>query len=164
MPYRPQRREIYLNLNIWKLIFGVALGLWLGLLAIGGTLWAYYRIVDAQPWVQIGDAASRIRFDIPGKSAAPPAPINQMPPPAPTPPATVPDTNAPAQQPQGNSAAPADSAMFQQYQQNLSEAQQRQVQVERDQRFNSPNCQYWLKQQQSSPTASNQDNVHRACD
>lgn len=93
MPARS--RTLHISLNPVKLVLCIALGIWLGFLAVAGTAWFGYRHLVSTAWEQVGQSAT--------------APLGSPVGPAPTP-APAPHSNA---------------QMFERYQQNQGAAQQR---------------------------------------
>ncbi|MFF7706854.1 hypothetical protein [Pseudomonas sp. NPDC007930] len=128
------------RLHPLQLALGIALGLWLGFIAIGLTGWLAWRQWGPQVAAPL---AAVTRLATP-PAAAPTGPGNVAPP-----------------------AAPASSeAMFQQYQQNLHSQELRQV--ERAARADAsnqgnPQCQFWLEQSRNAPNEQNRENVARFC-
>lgn len=49
MPYRPNRRQLFVTLNPPQLVGCIALGIWLGFLAIALTLWLGYKLFFNTP-------------------------------------------------------------------------------------------------------------------
>lgn len=124
-----------------QLVLCIALGLWLGAVAIGLSAWLAWRYLPAAPLPPLpAPTASRA-------PAAPPAPE-----------AAVPAGPSPAQ--------PGSEAMFQQYQQNLHSQALRQYEdaARRDPANQSnPQCQFWLEQSRNAPTDQSRENVARLC-
>lgn len=122
-----------------QLILCIALGLWLGAVAIGLSGWLAWRLLPAAQLPPLPASAAM-------RAPVPPPPSNE---PAPAPPA-----------PQGS------DAMFQQYQQNLHSQQLRQYEdaARRDPaNQGNPQCQFWLEQSRNAPTDQSRENVARLC-
>ncbi|UVJ42737.1 hypothetical protein NVV94_19335 [Pseudomonas sp. LS1212] len=73
MPYRPRRREMYITLNPLHLTGCIALGLWLGFVAIVLTCWLAYKFLFNAP-LPLSDAAGSLG----SPAISQPAPENPM--------------------------------------------------------------------------------------
>ncbi|WP_397458174.1 hypothetical protein AB3464_24980 [Pseudomonas asplenii] len=140
MAYRPQpQRRLYVTLNPLQLTGCIALGIWLGFVALAFTAWLLARVFVAQPLAPLADAARQLSQ--PKAVAIPAAP-------------------AAAQ-------APSDSTqMFEQYKDNLrkNEEQQRLEQARNSYRnLSNPKCQFWLQQDQTAPSDKSRANVLQFC-
>ncbi|CAN7646842.1 hypothetical protein LJR232_004820 [Aquipseudomonas alcaligenes] len=132
MPTRS--RTLHVSLNPVKLVLCIALGIWLGFLAVAGTAWFGYRHLVSAAWEQVGQSTT--------------APLGSPVGPAPTP-APAPQSNA---------------QMFERYQQNQSAAQQRDnARIEEAERLASPKCQFWTAQQRNAPNEKARQNMERFC-
>ncbi|OLF52398.1 hypothetical protein [Pseudomonas chlororaphis] len=61
MPYRPTpRRPLRISVNVLQLSGSIALGLWLGFLAIALTCWLAGRFVFEQPMAPVAQAMQRL--------------------------------------------------------------------------------------------------------
>jgi len=140
MPYRPDtRRPMSIQLNMLKLSGSIALGLWLGFIAIALTCWV----------------ASRLLF--PGQLAPVTCAVEHwVKPPAPE-----------QEQLQPRPDIPPQSPLFEQYEENLrkNEQQQRLDQARSSSRnLANPKCQFWLQQDQNAPSEKSRANVQQFCD
>ena len=137
MPYRRQaRRPIYVSLNPLQLIASIALGIWLGGMALALTAWGVAHIYLPQPLAPLAEAARQLSQPTPAAATAAP-------------------------QSGGDS-----TQMFEQYKQNLSknEEQQRLEQARSSYRnLSNPKCQFWLQQDQTAPTDKSRANVLQFC-
>ena len=59
MPYRPRRRELFITVNPWMLVGSIAVGLWLGFMAILITCALIYKIYEEQQIRQVNSAFGR---------------------------------------------------------------------------------------------------------
>jgi len=138
MPYRRQaRRPIYVTLNPLQLTASIALGIWLGVMALALTAWVVARIFVPQPLAPLAEAARQLSNPAPAVSTTP--------------------------APQGGGDS---TQMFEQYKQNLSrnEEQQRLEQARSSYRnLSNPKCQFWLQQDQTAPTDKSRANVLQFC-
>lgn len=145
MSYRNRRRELKISPKILPLATGVAIGLWLGFIAIGLTLWAIWQFVPS------------VREPVAAVISQPLAPSVM---PAPSRP------SAPPRLPGAQEQSPEQNQMFEQYQQAL---QARQIDdAERDAEQNprnlsNPRCQFWLQQNRTAPTEKSRANVLEFC-
>ncbi|NBA93909.1 hypothetical protein [Pseudomonas sp. R5(2019)] len=58
MPYRPRRRVMYITLNPLHLTGSIALGIWLGFVAIVATAWLAYKLLFNAAPLPIGQASA----------------------------------------------------------------------------------------------------------
>lgn len=144
MSYRARRRELKISHKILPLALGVALGLWLGVVAIGLTLWAAWQFVPSlhEPLAAV---------------------ISQ---PATPPPAASARLPAPARLPGAQEQSPEQNQMFDQYQQALRTQQiddaQRHAE-ENPRNLSNPRCQFWLQQDRTAPNEKSRANVLEFC-
>lgn len=77
MPYRPHvRRTVSITLSPLQLIASIAVGLWLGFLAIALTCWLASKLLFSEQLAPLADAARRIAQ--PKPAAVEPTPENPM--------------------------------------------------------------------------------------
>lgn len=132
MPAR--KRTLHISLDPVKLVLCIALGIWLGCLAVAATAWFGYRHLVGAAWEQVGQ----------GTTAPLGSPIGPQP--------------APVPAPQDN------AQMFERYQQNQSATQQRDnARIEEAERLASPKCQFWTAQLRNAPNEKARQNVERFC-
>lgn len=138
MPYRPNpRRPLPVQLSALHLTGSIALGLWLGFLAIALTCWLLSRFIFPEQLAPVAQAVQQ-----------------RVNPPAVTPVQVQPDI-------------PPQSPLFQQYEENLrkNEQQARLDQARANSRnASNPKCQFWLQQDQTAPTEKSRANVLQFCD
>ena len=139
MPYRPNpRRPLPVQLSALHLTGSIALGLWLGFLAIALTCWLLSRFLFTEQLAPVAQAVQQL--------ANPPAPQVQV---------------------QVQPDIPPQSPLFDQYEENLrrNEQQQRMDQARSSIRNQSnPKCQFWLQQDQTAPSEKSRANVLQFCD
>ncbi|PWB35952.1 hypothetical protein DCO48_00435 [Pseudomonas sp. SDI] len=138
MPYRARRRALRVTFNPVSLIVSVAVGLWLGAVAIGVSLWL------------LGQYLPQVQQPLRDAIAPPAAPV------APVAPAPY---GAAEQTPEQN-------RMFEQYQQILRQQQveHAEQQMQGDPRnLSKPACQFWLQQNRTAPTEKSRANVLEFC-
>jgi hypothetical protein len=138
MPYRPNpRRPLAVRLNVLQLGASIALGLWLGFMAIALTCWLASRLLFSEQLAPVATAVEQL--------ARPPVPAQAQPRP---------------------DIAPQ-SPLFEQYEENLrkNEQQQRLDQARGSSRnLANPKCQFWLQQDQNAPSEKSRANVQQFCD
>ena len=130
----PRPRELKITLRPMQLVLCVALGLWLGAVAIALSLWLALRLWPAQ--VQ------------PLVEAAVPAVIQPAPAAAPAQPADA----------QAQMFEHYKDILHKQELQQAAEAAQG-----NPRNLNSPKCQFWLQQNRTAPTDKSQANVLEFC-
>lgn len=141
MSYRTRRHLFKVSPKILPLALGVALGLWLGFIAIGLTLWGVWQFVP------------EVREPV---SAAISQPL--IPPAAPQAPAT--------RRPGAQEQSPEQNQMFEQYQQSLQTRQAEDAIDSAEQNLrnlSNPKCQFWLQQNRTAPTEKSRANVLEFC-
>jgi hypothetical protein len=135
MPYRPTpRRPLPIRLNAAHLTGSIALGLWLGFLAIALTCWLASRLFFSEQLAPVAQAVQQL--------AKPPV-VQQVP------------------------EIPAQSPLFEQYEENLhkDEQAQRLDQARSSSRnLSNPTCQFWLQQDRTIPSDKSRANVLKFCD
>jgi hypothetical protein len=136
MPYRPTpRRSFSIQLNALQLTGSIALGMWLGFIAIVATVWLVSRLFFSEQLAPVAAAVEQL--------AKPPVVTR-----------AVPDI-------------PAQSPLFEQYEENLrkNEQAQRLDQARASNRnLSNPKCQFWLQQDQTAPSEKSRANVLQFCD
>ena len=136
MPYRPTpRRSFSIQLNALQLTGSIALGMWLGFIAIVLTVWLVSRLFFSEQLAPVAAAVEQL--------ATPPVVTRP-----------VPDI-------------PAQSPLFEQYEENLrrNEQAQRLDQARASNRnLANPKCQFWLQQDQTAPSEKSRANVLQFCD
>ena len=140
MSYRARRRELKISPKILPLAFAVALGLWLGFIAIGLTLWGAWNYLPA-----LHEPVAAV--------ISPPAPASTLAPPA-------------ARLPGAHEQSPEQNQMFEQYQQALRTQQIDDAQDHAEQNprnLSNPKCQFWLQQNRTAPTEKSRANVLEFC-
>ncbi|WP_297845024.1 hypothetical protein [Pseudomonas sp.] len=130
-----------------KLILCIALGVWLGCVAVAATgMFAYHSLV-ASNVSAVSAAVNQIKLHVPhkGPSASVPA----------------------ASTPQDESEQASDNPMFEKYKQNLQDTQARQddddAKAAREKRISGPKCQFWEQQNQTAPSEKTRTNVNLFC-
>jgi hypothetical protein len=135
MPYRPTpRRPLPIQFNAVQLTGSIALGLWLGFLAIALTCWLASRLLFSEQLAPVAQAVQQL--------AKPPV-VQQAP------------------------EIPAQSPLFEQYEENLrkDEQAQRLDQARGSSRnLSNPTCQFWLQQDRTIPSDKSRANVLKFCD
>ncbi|VEF12129.1 Uncharacterised protein [Pseudomonas fluorescens] len=139
MPYRPNpRRPLPVQLSVLQLTGSIALGMWLGFLAIALTCWLLSRLLFTEELAPVAQAVQQL--------ANPPAPAAA--------PVVRPDI-------------PPQSPLFDQYEENLRKREQ-QVRLDQARSNNrnqsNPKCQFWLQQDQTAPSEKSRANVLQFCD
>ncbi|KJH76103.1 MULTISPECIES: hypothetical protein [unclassified Pseudomonas] len=138
MPYRPNpRRPLAVRFHVLQLSASIALGLWLGFMAIALTCWLASRLLFSEQLAPVATAVEQL--------ARPPVPAQVQPRP---------------------DIAPQ-SPLFEQYEENLrkNEQQQRLDQARGSSRnLANPKCQFWLQQDQNAPSEKSRANVQQFCD
>ena len=140
MPYRPAtRRPISIQLNMLKLSGSIALGLWLGFIAIALTCWLASRLFFPEQLAPVTSAVEHwVKPPVPEQVELQPRPD-----------------------------IPPQSPLFEQYEENLrkNEQQQRLDQARGSSRnLANPKCQFWLQQDQNAPSEKSRANVQQFCD
>lgn len=130
----PRRRELTITLKPLPLILSIALGLWLGALAIAASLWLADQLM-------------------PTPAEAPASATTQDAPHATTPPAVTQPPDA-----QGEMFERYKDMLHKQQLEQAAEAAQG-----NPRNLNSPKCQFWLQQNRTAPTDKSQANVLEFC-
>ncbi|MEA9978502.1 hypothetical protein QN382_18255 [Pseudomonas sp. 10B1] len=129
-----------------KLILCIALGVWLGCVAVAATgMFAYDSLIGGKV-TAVSAAVNQIKLHIPHKGSA-----------------AYESTSEPEQAPELES----NNSMFEKYKQNLQDTQARQdddqVKTAREKRISGPKCQFWQQQDQTAPSEKTRANVNLFC-
>lgn len=139
MPYRPNpRRPLPVQLSALQLTGSIALGLWLGFLAIALTCWLASMLFSKQ-LAPVAEAVQQL--------SKPPVVSQPQP------------ESVPQPEPQNR--------MFEQYEENLRKNEQAQrLDAARASSRNqaNPKCQFWLQQDKNAPSEKSRANVLQFCD
>ena len=130
----PRRRELTITLKPLPLVLSIALGLWLGALAIAASLWLADQLM-------------------PTPAEAPASATTQDAPHATTPPTVTQPPDA-----QGEMFERYKDMLRKQQLEQAAEAAQG-----NPRNLNSPKCQFWLQQNRTAPTDKSQANVLEFC-
>ncbi|BBP75715.1 hypothetical protein CCU68_21300 [Pseudomonas gingeri NCPPB 3146 = LMG 5327] len=134
MPYRPPpRRRLYVTLNPLQLTASIALGIWLGFVALALTAWLVARLFIAQPLAPVAEAVRQI-----SQPAAPTAP------------------QAPGDSTQMFEQY-KENLRKNEEQQRLDQARNSY------RNLSNPKCQFWLQQDQTAPSDKSRANVLQFC-
>ena len=137
MPYRPNpRRPLPVQLSALQLTGIIALGLWLGFLAIALTCWLLSRFIFPEQLAPVAQAVQQL--------AKPPAAV----------------------EPQPDIAPPATPMFQQYEENLRKNEQQARLDQARANSRNAsnPKCQFWLQQDQNAPNEKTRANVLQFCD
>ncbi|WP_044871444.1 hypothetical protein [Pseudomonas sp. LFM046] len=138
-----QRRVLRISFSPLALTLSVALGVWLGFIAIGITGYVGYRLYTASTGAPVAE------ISIPPQASPQPAPT---PSPAPAP--------APAQ-------PGYDEERLRQYEERYDAAQRaendRVERQEQQRRLNDAKCQFWTEQYRNAPTEKAKRNMDQEC-
>ncbi|MBK5518767.1 hypothetical protein [Pseudomonas sp. TH10] len=136
MPYRPNpRRPLAVRLNVLQLSASIALGLWLGFLAIALTCWLLSRFLFNEQLAPVAQAVQQM--------ANPPAAVQERP-------------DIPPQSPLFDQYE--ENLRKNEQQNRLDQARS----SSRNQA--NPKCQFWLQQDQTAPSEKSRANVLQFCD
>ena len=136
MPYRPNpRRPLPIQLNALQLSGSIALGVWLGFIAIALTCWLASRLLSSEQLAPVAAVVEQL--------AKPPEVARQVP--------DIPPQSTIFQQYEENL--------------RKNEQQQRMDQARSSSRnLSNPKCQFWLQQDQTAPSEKSRANVLQFCD
>jgi hypothetical protein len=135
MPYRPNpRRPLPVQLSALQLTGSIALGMWLGFLAIALTCWLISRFLLSEQLAPVAQAVQQL--------ATPPAVQ------------TTPDT--PPQ-------SPLFEQYEENLRKNEQQARLDQARGS-TRNLSNPKCQFWLQQDQTAPSEKSRANVLQFCD
>lgn len=136
MPYRPRsRRPLPVQLSALHLIGSIALGMWLGFLAIALTCWLLSRFIFAEQLAPVAQAVQQI--------AHPPAPMQAQP--------DIPPQSPLFEQYEENLRKNEQQARLDQARSSTRN-------------LANPKCQFWLQQDQTAPSEKSRANVLQFCD
>ncbi|MCP1417803.1 MULTISPECIES: hypothetical protein [Pseudomonas] len=136
MPHRPTpRRSFPISLNALQLTGSIALGMWLGFIAIALTCWLASRLLFNEQLAPVATAVEQL--------AKPPAVAQPVP--------DIPPQSPLFEQYEENL--------------RKNEQQQRLDQARSSSRnLSNPNCQFWLQQDRTAPSEKSRANVLQFCD
>ncbi|MVW87899.1 hypothetical protein [Pseudomonas sp. PB101] len=136
MPHRPTpRRSFPISLNALQLTGSIALGMWLGFIAIALTCWLASRLLFNEQLAPVATAVEQL--------AKPPAVAQPVP--------DIPPQSPLFEQYEENL--------------RKNEQQQRLDQARSSSRnLANPNCQFWLQQDRTAPSEKSRANVLQFCD
>ncbi|HWT69540.1 MAG TPA: hypothetical protein VN214_10565 [Pseudomonas sp.] len=135
MPYRPNpRRPLPIQLNAAQLSGSIALGLWLGFLAIALTCWLASRFLFNEQLAPVAQAVQQL--------ANPPV-VQQAP-------------DIPAQNPLFE--------QYEENLRKSEQAQRLDQARSSNRNLSNPKCQFWLQQDQNAPSEKSRANVLQFCD
>ncbi|CAI8886161.1 Conserved membrane protein [Pseudomonas sp. IT-P74] len=136
MPHRPtQRRSFPISLNALQLTGSIALGMWLGFIAIVLTCWLASRLLFSEQLAPVAAAVEQL--------AKPPMEAQPIP--------SIPPQSPLFEQYEENL--------------RKNEQQQRLDQARGSSRnLSNPSCQFWLQQDQTAPSEKSRANVLQFCD
>ncbi len=134
MPYRSQpRRRLYVTLHPLQLTASIALGVWLGVIALAFSAWLVARFFVAQPLASVAEVVRQLSQ--PCALAAPQAP--------------------------GDSTRMfeqyTENLRKNEEQQHLDQARNSY------RNLSNPKCQFWLQQDQTAPSDKSRANVLQLC-
>jgi hypothetical protein len=136
MPHRPTpRRSFPISLNALQLTGSIALGMWLGFIAIVLTCWLASRLLFSEQLAPVVAAVEQL--------AQPPAVAQPMP-------------NIPPQSPLFEQYE--ENLRKNEQQQRLDQARGS------SRNLANPNCQFWLQQDRTAPSEKSRANVLQFCD
>ncbi|WP_433736392.1 hypothetical protein [Pseudomonas putida] len=136
MPYRPNpRRPLPIQLNALQLTGSIALGLWLGFIAIALTCWLVTRLFFNEQLAPVATAVEQLTK---------PAVVTQP----------VPDT--PPQSPLFE--------QYEENLRKNEQAQRLDQARSSNRNLSNPKCQFWLQQDQTAPSEKSRTNVLQFCD
>lgn len=157
-----------------KLILCIALGVWLGCVAVAVTgMFAYKSLIASEIGAvaavssvsSVSAAVNQLKLHVPHKPSATPASSQPL--------QSSQSSSQSSVQPQSpsnqedDSEQASDNPMFEKYKQNLLDTQARQDEEEaklaRDKRISGPKCQFWLQQDQTAPSEKTHANVNMFC-
>ena len=136
MPHRPTpRRSFPISLNALQLTGSIALGMWLGFIAIVLTCWLASRLLFSEQLAPVAAAVEQL--------AKPPVVAQPMP-------------NIPPQSPLFEQYE--ENLRKNEQQQRLDQARGS------SRNLANPNCQFWLQQDRTAPSEKSRTNVLQFCD
>ncbi|VVO36607.1 hypothetical protein PS726_05421 [Pseudomonas fluorescens] len=136
MPHRPTpRRSFPISLNALQLTGSIALGMWLGFIAIVLTCWLASRLLFSEQLAPVAAAVEQL--------AKPPVVTQPMP-------------NIPPQSPLFEQYE--ENLRKNEQQQRLDHARSS------SRNLANPNCQFWLQQDRTAPSEKSRANILQFCD
>lgn len=135
MPYRPTpRRTLPSRLNALQLTGSIALGVWLGFLAVALTVWLASRFVFNEQLAPVAQAVQQL--------ANPPVvqPAPDLPPPSPQ------------------------FEQYEENLRKNEQAQRLDQARSSNRNLSNPKCQFWLQQDRTAPNEKSRANVLQFCD
>ncbi|MFY0731423.1 hypothetical protein [Pseudomonas sp. NFX15] len=136
MPHRPTpRRSFPISLNALQLTGSIALGLWLGFLAIVLTCWLASRLLFSEQLAPVAAAVEQL--------AKPPEAAQPIP-------------NIPPQSPLFE--------QYEENLRKNEQAQRLDQARSSNRNLSNPNCQFWLQQDRTAPSEKSRANVLQFCD
>ncbi|MBD9589373.1 hypothetical protein IB254_20030 [Pseudomonas sp. PDM03] len=136
MPYRPNpRRRLPIQLNALQLTGSIALGLWLGFLAIALTCWLASRLLFSEQLAPVAQAVEQL--------AKPPMVVQ-------------PEPDIPPQSPIFQ--------QYEENLRKNEQAQRLDQARSSNRNLSNPNCQFWLQQDRTAPSEKSRANVLQFCD
>ncbi|CAI8882268.1 Conserved membrane protein [Pseudomonas sp. IT-P12] len=135
MPYRPTpRRTLPIQLNALQLTGSIALGVWLGFVAIALTCWLASRLLFSEQLAPVAQAVQQL--------ANPPV-VQQ-----------VPDLPPPSPQ----------FEQYEENLRKNEQAQRLDQARSSNRNLSNPKCQFWLQQDRTAPSEKSRANVLQFCD
>ncbi|MBK5513132.1 MULTISPECIES: hypothetical protein [unclassified Pseudomonas] len=136
MPYRPNpRRPLPIRLNAMQLTASIAVGLWLGFIAIALTCWLASRFLPSEQLAPVAQVVQRL--------TQPTAVVQPVP-------------DIPPQSPLFEQYK--ENLRKNEQQQTLDQARTN------NRNLSNPKCQFWLQQDQTAPSEKSRANVLQFCD
>ena len=136
MPYRPTpRRSVSIQLNALQLTGSIALGMWLGFMAIVLTAWLVSRLFFNEQLAPVATALEQL--------AKPPAAARPVP-------------DIPPQSPL--------LEQYEENLRKNEQAQRLDQARSSNRNLSNPKCQFWLQQDQTAPSEKSRANVLQFCD
>lgn len=136
MPYRPNpRRSLSIQLNALQLTGSIALGLWLGFIAIALTCWIVARLFFHEQMAPVANAVEQL--------VRPPM-------------ASQPAQDLPPQSPLFQ--------QYEENLRKNEQAQRLDQARGSSRNLSNPKCQFWLQQDQTAPSEKSRANVLQFCD
>ena len=136
MPYRPNpRRRLPIQLNALQLTGSIALGMWLGFLAIALTCWLASRLLFSEQLAPVAQAVEQL--------AKPPMVVQ-------------PEPDIPPQSPIFQ--------QYEENLRKNEQAQRLDQARSSNRNLSNPNCQFWLQQDRTAPSEKSRANVLQFCD
>lgn len=136
MPYRPTpRRPLLIQLNAVQLTGSIALGLWLGFIAIALTCWLASRLFFSEQLAPVAAAVEQL-----SKPPVVSQPVPDIPPQSPI------------------------FQQYEENLRKNEQAQRLDQARSSNRNLSNPKCQFWLQQDQTAPSEKSRANVLQFCD